>query len=461
MVAKIATGCAGLDEVLNGGIPANTISVIMGSPGTGKTILAEQLAFANATPAAPALYLTTLSEPLDKVIAHGQTHSFFDPDKVGVSVFYEDLGVMLRESGVHKVPDLVTELLLAHRPRFVFIDSFKALNELIVTTQDRRTVVYDLASVLSSFQCTSFLIGEYAHEMMTDLPEFGIADVVLQLMKHSTNVREQRFLRVEKLRGSSSIPGKHAFLISSDGLEVFPRLLTPTVAPDYAARVERLNTGIRGLDEMVAEGFWRGSTTLVAGPTGSGKTIIALHFVREGIAKGEESLYVGFQENPTQLTRIMQNFGWETDKLMAPGALEFMYSSPVEVQLDTVASELFRRVREGRVKRVVIDALGDVERGSIDQERFADFIYALTQWFAAQNVTCLMTYEMSNLFEIKGISNNDVSNLSDNIVLLSFKPTDEMERTIRIIKTRGSAHDNREHRLEITSKGVVVKKARK
>src|SRR5687767_12369555 len=118
MAEKIPTGCAGLDEVLMGGIPANTISVIMGAPGTGKTILAEQLAFANATPESPALYLTTLSEPLEKILVHGQSHSFFDVAKVGTSVFYEDLGVVLRESGVEKLPDVVLEMILAHRPRF-------------------------------------------------------------------------------------------------------------------------------------------------------------------------------------------------------------------------------------------------------------------------------------------------------------------------------------------------------
>jgi circadian clock protein KaiC len=460
MVEKISTGCAGLDEVLFGGIPANTITVLMGAPGTGKTILAEQLAFANATPEAPALYLTTLSEPLEKILVHGQTHSFYDINKVGTSVFYEDLGVMLRDSGVDKLPEIVLELIMARRPRLVFIDSFKALNELLLTPQQRRTVTYDLANVLSSYQCTSFLVGEYSQEMMTELPVFAIADVILQLLKHSTNVREQRFLRVEKLRGSDSVAGLHAFSIKQDGIEVYPRLLTPPAAPLYAARVERVNTAVPGLDEMIAEGFWRGSTTLIAGPTGSGKTIIGLHFICEGALKGEPGLYVGFQENPTQLARIMASFGWQPEKLLNDG-FELMYRSPVEMQLDEVTSELFHRVREGKIKRVVIDALGDLERSSIDRQRFSDFVYALTQWFAAENVTCMMTYELTNLFEVHGISDQEVSNMSDNILLLRFKEGETMERTLRIIKTRGSAHDNREHRLEITGKGVVISRAKK
>jgi circadian clock protein KaiC len=459
MADRIMTGCAGLDEVLGGGIPANTISVIMGAPGTGKTILAEQLAFANVTPEAPALYLTTLSEPLEKFIVHGQTHRFFDPAKVGVSIIYEDLGLMLRESGMDQLPELVTNLLVERRPRFIFIDSFKALTELMMTPQERRTIIYDLASVLSSYQCTSFLIGEYAQATMTELPEFAIADVVLQLMKHSTNVSEQRFLRVEKLRGSSSIPGMHAFSINSAGIDVYPRLLTPTVALDYSAKVERVETGIANLDDMIAEGFWRGSTTLIAGPTGSGKTIIGLHFITQGALKGEPGLYVGFQENPTQLARTMGNLGWKPESLLNGGGFDLLYKSPVELQVDTITSEIFRRIREGKMRRVVIDTLGDLERSSIDRQRFADFIYALTQWFAVENVTCLLMYELTNLFEVHGISDQEVSNMADNVILLRYKPGPEMQRTLRIIKTRGSAHDNREHELQITNKGVRVKKA--
>jgi circadian clock protein KaiC len=455
MADRIPTGCAGLDEILLGGIPANTISVIMGAPGTGKTILAEQLAFANATAEEPALYLTTMSEPLDKFIMHGQHYGFFDESKVGVSVFYEDLGLILRDRGIDKLPEILTDILATRRPRLLFIDSFKALNELLVQPQDRRTVIFDVASVLSAYQCTSFLIGEYSESMMTELPEFAIADVVLQMIKLATNVREQRFLRVEKLRASRSIPGLHAFSITDDGLEVYPRLLTPKTAPEYNAKPERVNTGIKGLDEMIHEGFWRGSTTLIAGPPGSGKTIMALQFIGEGALKGEPGVYLGFQENPTQLARVMNNLGLPVEELLNDG-FHLMYQSPVEVQLDRVATDLFRRVREGGVKRVVIDALGDLERASVDRQRFSNLIYALMQWFAVENVTCMMTYEMTELFDVHGISDQQISNMSDNVLLLRFQPGPELKRTLRIIKTRGSAHDNREHEIRITGKGVVI-----
>jgi len=458
MTDRIATGCVGLDEILHGGIPSNTITVLMGAPGTGKTIMAESLAFCNATDEKPALYLTTLSEPLEKFIFHGQRYNFFDPTRVGKSVIYEDLGISVRNAGVEKLAEIVTDLIGRYKPAFLFIDSFKALNELIDSANKRRTLIYDLASVLTAYDCTSFLIGEYSEAMTTDLPEFAIADVVLNLMKYSTNVREQRFLRVEKLRGSASSPGLHAFSISEEGIQMYPRLLSPRVAPTYEPKIERVNSGIVGLDELIEQGFWRGSSTLIAGPSGSGKTIMALHFIREGALRQEPGLYVGFQENSSQMARIMLNLGWNATELLGNGKFELMYQSPVEMQLDSVAAEVFQRVRTGKFRRIVIDALGDLQRCSMDRQRFADFMYALTQWFAVENVTCMMTIEMRELFEVHHISDQQISNMSDNLVLLGFTPGTEMKRTIRIIKTRGSSHDNRQHELEINDKGVVVKR---
>ncbi len=211
---------------------------------------------------------------------------------------------------------------------------------------------------------------------------------------------------------------------------------------------------------MIAEGFWRGSTTMVAGPTGSGKTIIGLHFLTTGVLKGEQGLYLGFQENPTQLARLMKSFGWDLQSMMDDG-FELMYHSPVELQLDQVASKLFSLVRNGETKRVVIDAMGDLQRSAIDPERFSDFVYSITQWFAARNVTCLMMTELPHLFEVHSITEQQASNMSDNVILLQFRPQAELLRTLRIIKTRGSAHDANEHELQITNKGVVVKKLRK
>jgi circadian clock protein KaiC len=453
-IERITTGIPELDDVLMGGIPAHSINVIMGAPGTGKTILAEQIVFANATPKRPALFLSTLSEPLEKFIVHGQTFGFFDPAKVGESVFYEDLGVILRQRGITSLPAVMSELITRHRPGVIVIDSFKALNALGRDVEDRRLTIFDLASVLSTFECTSFLIGEYGPETVAELPEFAIADGVIQLMKYQTGMREQRFLRVEKLRGSDAIPGMHAFRIGPDGLKVSPRLLTPELSPSYSDSVERVSTGISGLDEMIEKGFWRGSTTLLAGPSGSGKTAISLHFIQSGAERGEPGLYVGFQENPVQLKRTLANFGWSPES--TGKNFQHLYNSPVEMQLDEVVLEIFRRVRNRSVRRVVIDAIGDLKRSSFDHTRFTEYMYSLTQWLAVAQVTCLLTYETTQLFGPSRLSDEEISNMSDNILLLQLSAGPRTHRTLRIIKTRNSGHDNRERILRITSRGASI-----
>lgn len=453
---RLASGNPQLDLVLGGGFPCHSTNIVMGLPGSGKTILAEQVGFANGTAERPALYLTTISEPLPKVIGYLQELTFADVDRIGTDVIYESLGGALRD-GLEGLVEHVARLIETHRPRVIVIDSFKAIMELAAEPVAWRNTVFDLASLLAAYDVTAFWVGEYDHSMIARLPEFAVADGILEMRRVQSGSRDTRFLHVVKLRGSDFRDGEHAFTISERGLQVYPRLVGPAVATTYGTVDERLQTGIAGLDAMIESGWLRGTSTLVAGPSGAGKTMLGLHFLRHGAQHGEPGLLVNFQESPTQLARSMVGLGWDLEPLLRPDRLDVLYTSPVELQMDTIVEELLRRAEENRVCRVVIDALGDLGKAAADERRFSDYIYALTQEFAARKITSLLLLEAPGDVNAGHLeTGREVSYMSDNIVVLSMDLERELRRTIRILKTRGSAHDGARHVLRIGSRGMQV-----
>jgi circadian clock protein KaiC len=291
------------------------------------------------------------------------------------------------------------------------------------------------------------------------LPEFAVADGIVQFMRNPTTTRDERFLRVLKLRGSGYLEGSHAFRIVSHGLEVFPRLVTPHLPENYKIVEERISSGVPGMDKLLGGGLWQGSTTLVAGPTGGGKTTMGLQFVLEGVKRGEPSLYANFQENPTQIARVLRNLGVDAAEMEKNGLLKLYYSSPVELQIDSVIVTLFKRIRAEKIKRVVIDAIGDLRMAASDPQRLHDYLYALIQHFTVMGVTIFLNFEIAGVgsdVHTSEARDERISYLSDNIVLLSTEVTKKVKRTVAVIKARGGAHDLNVHEMEITREGVRV-----
>ena len=447
---RISTGNPEADLILGGGFPAHSIIIVMGQPGSGKTVFSEQLAFANLGER-PVLYLTTLSEPLSKVLAYLQEFEFADVNAIGTRIVYESVADTVTTEP-QKLPERVTELVKQYRPKIIVFDSFKAVGDLMPDLPTWRKVLYDLAGILSAYDATTFWIGEYIADMVPRLPEFAVADGIIELTREQHGTRDDRHLHVIKLRGSSFVDGLHAFRIGSKGLDIFPRLVSPErFGPGYATINERLTTGVQGLDDMVEAGWLRGTSTLVIGPSCGGKTLLGLHFLREGVRQGEPGLLVTFQENPSQLARICESISWKADEMPNYGGLDVFYTSPVELQIDTIVGEMFRRIEQRKTRRVVIDSLGDLMNASRDVQRFRDYIYAMTQRFSLQGITAMLPMEVHD-----GRLATEISPMADNVVLLEIVLDETMRRTIRILKTRGSGYDVRRYPLKITSQGILV-----
>lgn len=450
---RLLSGHAPLDEVLGGGLPDNAISLIMGRPGSGKTILAQQYTFRNARPGRPAVYMSTVSEPLEKIVRFGQSLTFFDTAAIGTSVFYEDLGTTVHASGLSGVAEQIGRVVRDRRPGLMVIDSFKALQAFAPDYGAFRKFLHELAGRLGAFPAASLWVGEYEDAEIASMAEFAVADAILNLSSERVGQREARFLQVKKLRGSAFRSGRHAYRLTADGLCLFPRLADAPIEEDYALNGTRLSSGISALDQMLSEGYWPGASTLITGPSGSGKTLMGLHFVMNGASQGQPGVIATLQENPTQLQRVLAGFGWSLNE---PN-VEVMYRSPVDIYIDEWVYDLMDTVERTKARRVLIDSLADLRISAGDEVRFHEFIYSIVQRFSRQGVSVMMTSEIPRLFGTDQISDSAVSPLADNIVMLSYQPErDTIGRTMTVMKTRASRHDPTVRTFVIGSQGIVL-----
>jgi circadian clock protein KaiC len=454
VTGRVSSGSEQLDAVVGGGLIANSINVVMGLPGSGKTILAQQYVFENASEDRPAVYFSTVSEPLEKILRYGETLSFFDPSAIGSRVFYEDLGASLnRQDALTETLARVLAVLRERRPGLLVFDSFRALRPFASDATAFRRFLQDLAGSLSAYPTTSLWVGEYGPEEVGLAPEFAVADGIISLASERAADRDTRVLQVVKLRGSAYLRGTHAYRLSAEGLDVFPRLADPVDQAAYTQGDQRISWGIPLLDDALASGLWPGASTLVAGPSGSGKTLLGMHFVFKGAETGEPGLIAGLQENPTQLERVANGFGWSLGR----DDVHLMYRSPVDLYLDEWVYELLATIEEHKIRRVLIDSMGDMRAASSDEIGFREYVYSLLQRTARASVSVVMTLEVAELFGVTRLSEYGISHLSDNVVLLQFvRGESRIKRALTVMKTRASAHDPRILEFEITSNGIEL-----
>jgi circadian clock protein KaiC len=203
---RLLSGHAPLDEVLGGGLPANAVSLVMGRPGSGKTILAQQYAFRNGRPDRPVIYFSTVSEPLEKIVRFGQSLDFFDTAAIGTSVFYEDLGATVHQGGLGGVAEQLDRVIRERRPGLIVIDSFKALQPFAADPGEFRKFLHELAGRLGAFPVASLWVGEYEEAEISSVAEFAVADAIVDLTSERIGQRDTRFLQVKKLRVAGSAP---------------------------------------------------------------------------------------------------------------------------------------------------------------------------------------------------------------------------------------------------------------
>ena len=368
-------------------------------------------------------------------------------------MFYEDLGQTVGNDGLAGITEQVTATLKERRPGLVIIDSFKALQVFADNDADFRRFLHQLAGRLTAFPATSLWIGEYEPADAALLPEFAVADAILELGTLRAGQRDMRFLEVRKLRGSGFRSGQHAYRLSRQGLHLFPRLADVPPQPAYALGPERISSGVHALDAMLAGGLWPGAATMIAGPSGAGKTVMGLHFIRSGTEHGEPGVIASLQENPTQLRRMLTGFGWPADD----PAIEIMYRSPVDIYIDEWVYDLLHTVERTGARRVLVDSLVDLQMAASDETRFREFMYSLTQRLSRQGISLLMTSEVPELFGTRRLSEFVVSHLSDNVIMLNYyQDQSQVKRALSVIKTRASGHDPAMRQFSVGPAGITI-----
>lgn len=455
MNERLTSGNQRLDEVLNGGILKNAINLIVGVPGSGKTILSQQVAFANATREHPALYLSTLSEPLDKIVRYSDAMKFFDRAALQDGrVMYEDIGPQLGEHGLEAILDAMDGYLKELRPGIVVIDSFRVFHAFAADVTSFRRFLYGLTRHLTAAATTSIWNAPYDRAQAMEAAEFAVADSIISLDIKQVADREIRALQVLKVRGSGYLSGEHGYRISARGLEVFPRLADTLDESRYRLSPSHTATGIGALDDLLGgAGYWAGATTLIAGPSGIGKTLMGLHFVYEGAHAGEPGILATFQENESQLARVVESFGWSLDN---PN-VHVLHRSVIDLNIDEWVYDLLDLVEETGARRVVIDSLPDLMAAAGDATRFREWMFSLAQRSTRAGVGLMMIIEVPDLFELRRVSDGAISHLADNVVLLQYvQDGPELARALTVLKTRAMPHRPAVHRFEITRQGFLL-----
>jgi circadian clock protein KaiC len=474
----LSTGVPGLDEVLGGGLPEYSFNLLAGSPGCGKTTLVHQLTFANASPERTAIYFTVVGEPPIKMLRYQQQMAFFDPEKAGTVIRFVDLSEQVLTGDLALVLDKIVSEVQATSPAIVVVDSFRTVirSKVRVRAEEQELELQGflqrLALYLTSWQVTSFLLGEYGESEMHDNPVFTVADSIIWLSQHKERNSVVRKLDVVKMRGVASLPGLHTYRISEQGIQIFPRTAShmgadtakPGSGPDEpgserfkAGTRLRATFGVAALDEMLGGGLPTGDATLVAGPSGAGKTVLSTHFIAEGVKCGEPGVLAVFEENPDEYLMRASDMGFDLAGMVERGEITVLYLRP----LDLSAEEILYRVQEAvlrvKAKRLVIDSLNGVELALAPtfREDFRESLYRLVGNLTGGGVSVLMTVEVMEAFDEIKFSPHAVSFMAQNIIFLRYVEIESrLRKMLAVIKMRRSQHSPELREFDVTDHGL-------
>jgi circadian clock protein KaiC len=457
-INRLHTGVPGLDEVLGGGLPEFSFNLIAGPPGCGKTTLAHQMMFALATPARPALYFTVLGEPPLKMLRYQQQFEFFDNESVNHAIRYINLADATQAGNLDEVLRRIVTEVEAHNPSLVFVDSFRSV-VLASRTQDNPNnnlpqFIQQLGMLMTTWQATTFLIGEYFSETDNN-PIFTVADGLIWLRQSVQRNSMVRKMEIMKMRGQPTLPGLHSFRIDASGIRVFaPALAQMALYPSADQPVlPRVLMGVPYLDDMLGGGLPQGYSLLVAGPSGSGKSLLAAAFLDEGARLDETGVIAVFEKRPgrTQNARLA--------KLIETGQVGLVDSRSPDLSIEEIVHLLLSEIDRLKATRVVIDSLSGFELALAPTFRddFRESLSRLVSALINTGVSVLMTSELEDRYTDLRFSPYGTAFLTDAIIVQRYiEVGSRLLRIMAVVKVRASAHSDQLRLYCIDDKGIRI-----
>lgn len=454
-IRRLSTGVPGLDTVLGGGLPEYSFNLVAGPPGCGKTTLAHQIMFSLATPHGPGLYFTILGEPPLKMLRYQQQFEFFDAEKVNRSVHFLNLADDMATGDLDAVLARIEQEVRAHSPSVVVVDSFRSV---ALITKDEggsgrlQRFIQQLGMLMTSWQATTFLIGEYFSEKDPN-PVFTVSDGLVWMCQSAERNSVVRKMEIMKMRGQATVPGLHTFRMSSSGIEVFAPARPGTMPPAVDRQGQRVRTGVPQLDEMLGGGVPPGHSVLVAGPSGSGKSILATDFLAEGARNGEHGIVASFEQGarPSHDPRLT--------RLVEAGRVSVIDTAAPNLSIDEATALLLANIRRYGASRVVIDSLSSFELALAPtfREDFREALARMVAALASTGATVLMTCELEDRYTDLRFSPYGTAFLTDAIIVQRYVELDSrLERVMAVVKVRGSAHSNELRLYRIGDEGIEV-----
>jgi len=457
-IKRLATGVPGLDEVLGGGLPEFSLNLIVGPPGSGKTTLAHQIMFSLATRKRPALYFTVLGEPPLKMLRYQQQFEFFDSEQVNASVRFINLADDTASGDLDKVLGRIVAEVEAHAPAVVFVDSFRSV---MLAGQGEgksfmglQQFIQQLGMLMTGWQATTFLIGEYLNEIDSN-PVFTVADGLIWMRQSAQSNSVVRKLEIMKMRGQRTLPGLHTFRISAAGIQVFAPapVVQPAESPAVPRTAVRMRMGIPELDRMMGGGLPRGYSLLVAGPSGSGKSILASAFLIEGAREGETGVIAAFeQRSKASRGRILADL-IDSDRI---GVVD---TRAPDLSVDEIAGLLITEIRRLKASRVVIDSLSGFELALAPTFRddFRESLTRLVSSLTSTGASVLMTSELEDRYTDLRFSPYGTAFMTDAIIVQRYIEVDSrLRRVLAVVKLRASDHSNELRLFHIDGDGIKI-----